>query len=154
MANRTTSNRPSPDAIVLFDNAGNLVQEIDVSAFGRPAAIAYIPTAKQFAVGFVETPLQLNILDRNGNLVRTIDLSPLGISRVDGLTFFDPGDQSGGKFLMVVNDATNLFQQFLMVIDFNGNLRRKLDIRKPLVPRGRVTLAPSVTDHKRVLLAW
>lgn len=124
------ANRPSPDAIVLFDNSGNVVQEIDVSAFGRPTAIAYIPSAKQFAVGFVESPLQLNILDRNGNLVRTIDLSPLDISRVGGLTFFDPGDQSGGKFLMVVNDATNLFQQFLMVIDFNGNLRRKVDIRK------------------------
>lgn len=124
------ANRPSPGAIVLFDNGGNVVQEIDVSAFGRPTAIAYIPTAKQFALPFVETPLQLNILDRSGNLVRTIDLSPLGISRVAGLTFFDPADQSGGKFLMIVDDATNLFQQFLMVIDFNGNLRRKVDIRK------------------------
>lgn len=122
--------RYSPHAIVLFDNSGNLVQQIDVSAIGSPRAIAYIPTTKQFAVGFFQAPLQVSILDRNGTLVRTIDLSSMGISRVDGLTFFDPADPSGGKFLLVVNDATQVFRRFAMVIDFNGNLRRKFDVRK------------------------
>jgi uncharacterized protein YjiK len=124
------TNHNSPQAIALFDNGGNLFQEIDVSGIGSPSAIAYIPTTKQFAVTFQQNPVQLSILDRSGNLVRTIDLSTLGISRVDGLTFFDPADQSGGKFLMVVNDATQLFRQFVMIIDFNGNLHRKFDIRK------------------------
>lgn len=124
------ANRNSPQAIILFDNSGNLVDQIDVSAFGSPNAIAYIPTTKEFAVEFLQNPVQLTILDRNGNFVQSIDLSSLGISGVGGLTFFDPTDHSGGKFLMIVSDATNIYQQFVVITDFNGNLLQKFDVRK------------------------
>jgi uncharacterized protein YjiK len=124
------TNHNSPQAIALFDNSGNLFQQIDVSGIGSPNAITYIPTTQQFGVEFQQNPLQLSILDRNGNLVRTIDLSAQGISRVGAATFFDPADKSGGKFLLIVSDATQLFQQFVMIIDFNGNVLRKFDIRK------------------------
>ena len=126
------ANRNNPKAIVLFDSSGSLVEQIDVSALGRPNAITYIPTTKQFAVEFLETPLQLSILDRHGRFVRAVDLSSNGLSGVGAVTFFDPADHSGGKFLMIVNDATHIFQQFVMITDLNGTVRRKFDIRKTL----------------------
>jgi uncharacterized protein YjiK len=124
------ANRNSPSAIFLFDNGGNLVQQIDVSGIGSPNGIAYIPKTKQFAVEFLQNPLLLSILDRNGNLVRSIDLTSTGIGGVSAVTFFDPADSSGGKFLMIANDATQTFRQFVLIIDFNGKVLRKFDIRK------------------------
>lgn len=119
----------NPSTILLFDNSGNMVDGIDVP-FGTLVALAYIPSTNQYVTAFPESPQLLLILDRRGNLVRVIDLSSAGIGAVEALTFFDPGDPTGGEFLMAVTDAIDPYRQFLMITDFNGNSRGKVDVRK------------------------
>jgi uncharacterized protein YjiK len=119
--------RPS-HAIVLFDNQGNQVGQIGVSAFGRPNAICYIPSTKQFVVQFLETPLQLSILDRTGGLVRTIDLSSTALDTIFSVAFFDPHDPSGGRFLVLGGTNSNL----ALVTDFAGNVKREFNYRDAL----------------------
>ena len=119
--------RPSK-AIVLFDNKGKLVGQIDVSALGKPNAICYIPKTKQFAVQFTNTPLQLDILDQTGGLVRTIDLSSTALDTISSVAFFDPHDSSGGKFLVLGGLNTNL----VLVTDFTGKVRSEFNYRATL----------------------
>jgi uncharacterized protein YjiK len=119
----------NPSTILLFDNSGNMVDGIGVP-FGTLVALAYIPSTNQYVTAFPESPQLLLILDRRGNLVRVIDLSSAGIGAIEALTFFNPGDPTGGEFLLVVSDATNPYRQFLLITDFNGNSRGKVDVRK------------------------
>ena len=115
-------------AIVLFDKHGNLVKQIDVSAIGTPNAICYIPTTKQFAVSFTNAPLQLDILDQSGGLVRSIDLSSTALDTITSVAFFDPKDSSGGKFLVLGGFNSSL----AVVTDFNGKEKGEFNYRAAL----------------------
>lgn len=129
----------SPRAILLYDNGGNLVETIDLSAagvgpgLGAPNGVAYIPSTNQFAVRF-SAPAEvrrIRIIARTGGApVRTIDLGP-GSSTIISMAFFNPSHSSGGQFLLNVSPGR------MLVTDFNGNFisefnaRVKLDVMNP-----------------------
>ncbi|HYJ84503.1 MAG TPA: hypothetical protein VEW46_00425 [Pyrinomonadaceae bacterium] len=125
----------NPQAILLFDNSGVLVETIALTV-GRPLAIAYISTTGEFVVRVTDPGKErmLFVLTRNGKLVRTIDLSGTDIRSVAALTFFNPDHRSGGQFLIV--DApfppTDPIVNMAFITDFNGVLLNKLDYRQEL----------------------
>lgn len=125
----------NPQAILLFDNSGVLVETI-VLTVGRPLAITYIPTTSEFVVRVTDPGKEqtLFVLSRSGKLVRTIDLSGTDIRSVAALTFFNPDHKSGGQFLIVdaptPNDPTIVNLAFLT--DFDGVPLTKLDYRQEL----------------------
>jgi hypothetical protein len=125
----------NPQAILLFDNSGVLVETI-VLAVGRPLAITYIPTTSEFVVRVTDQGKErmLFVLSRSGKLVRTIDLSGTDIRSVAALTFFNPDHRSGGQFLIV--DApfppTDPIVNMAFITDFNGVPLNKLDYRQEL----------------------
>ena len=77
---------------------------------------------------FTNTPLQLDILDQTGGLVRTIDLSSTALDTISSVAFFDPHDSSGGKFLVLGGFNTNL----VLVTDFSGKVKGEFNYRATL----------------------
>jgi len=118
----------STQQILLFDNHGNLAGQIDVSAFGAPIGLDYIPTTKQFAVSFRQSPLIVDVLDGKGNLVRSMDFSSTALDRVASVTFFKPSDPSGGEFMLLGGNGANL----AVITDFQGNVKGQFNYREAL----------------------
>jgi len=114
--------------IVFFNNGGVQVGQIDVSAFGIPNNIDYIPTKKQFAVTFQSAPLVIDILDTKGNFVRSIDLSSTPLDGISCFAFFNPSDPSGGQFLVLGGSNANL----ALLTDFLGNVQGEFNYRAAL----------------------
>jgi uncharacterized protein YjiK len=121
------TDRPSRQ-ILLFDNNGNLAGQIDLSAFGTPSALDYIPTTKQFAVKFNNAPLMIDIIDGKGNLVRSIDLSSTALDAISGMAFFNPSDPSGGEFLVLGSSGANI----ALITDFLGDVKGEFNYREAL----------------------
>jgi len=114
-----------PDAILLYDGSGTLVEHLDVSALGSPQQIAYIRPTREFAVRFSGEGSLLRILTRSGALVRTLDLSSIGMSGVYGVTYFEPTHRRAGELLLV--DSQQAF-----VTNLNGDLIKVFDYREAL----------------------
>lgn len=122
--------RNSPRAVLLFNAAGLLVEQIvtPTPPAGALRSVEYIPTTQQFAVGFGAAPL-LRIISRTGALVRTIDLAPTGITAIGGVAYFNPAHPSGGEFLIL--DADQAIERAI-ITDFNGNLLSEFNYRDKL----------------------
>lgn len=114
--------------ILLFDNHGNLAGQIDVSAFGAPIGLDYIPTTKQFAVSFRQSPMVVDVLDSKGSLVRSMDFSSTALDRVVSVTYFNPSDPSGGEFMLLGGSGANL----AVITDFQGNVKSQFNYREAL----------------------
>jgi len=76
-------------AILIYSPNGDLLEQIDVTAIGRPFQIAWIPTTDEFYVRTVEMPSTLRVLSRTGAFLRDVDFSALGpaigsFAHVDG----------------------------------------------------------------------
>jgi hypothetical protein len=67
-------------AILIYSPNGELLEQIDLTAIGRPNQIAWIPAADEFYVRTVEMPSTLRVLSRTGVFLRDVDLSALGPS--------------------------------------------------------------------------
>jgi len=120
----------SPRAVLLFNAAGSLVDQVvtPMPPNGALRSVEYIPTTQQFAVRFGGPPL-LSIISRTGAVVRTIDLAPTGITAVRGVAYFNPAHPSGGEFLIIdANPATHR----AIITDFNGNLLSEFNYRDKL----------------------
>lgn len=76
-------------------------------------------------VNFRENPLLLYVLDLNGNLVRTIDLSSTQLGTIVCMAYFNPSHPSGGEFLVLGGISTNL----AVVTDFSGNVLDEFNYR-------------------------
>jgi hypothetical protein len=113
-------------SILLYDNSGTLVEQIPV-VLNLPA-MTYIPKTKEFAARIAADPTTLRFFSRTGQQVNSIDLSSTGIDAIQGITFFNPNDPSGGEFL-IASDST---QHMLFVVDFTGNVRARFDYRATL----------------------
>ncbi len=121
----------APQAILLYDNSGNLVSQIDLSGVGRPLDISYIPTMREFAVRVsgVGESRRLHLVSRDtGAVMGTIDLSPTGINAVVGVAFFNPAHPSGGQFLVIDSRSTDR----AIITDFEGNLLDEFNYRSGL----------------------
>lgn len=119
----------SPRAILLYDNSGSLVEQLSLVPNQRPGAITYIPTTAQFGVRVAAELQKLRIYSRTGALVRTIDLSSIGVTTIVGVAFFNPSHPSGGQFLIIDNSLTN---DRAVITDFNGNLLGEFNYRSAL----------------------
>ena len=77
----TAGTRNSPARIDLFDSAGTIVEQIPVGWIGTPVGLGYIESTGEFALTTRQAGLRhlVYIVDRDGALVRTVDLSPLGV---------------------------------------------------------------------------
>jgi hypothetical protein len=117
----------STKQIVFFDNGGNQAGQIDVSTIGSPEAIAYIPTAKQFAIKCHESQLVIDIVDEQGNLVRTVDLSSTPLDRIISVTYFQP-NPGVERFLILGGSGANL----ALVTDLQGNVKSSFNYREKL----------------------
>ena len=97
--------------------------------------VQYIPGTRQFAIfaGGVENLGMIRIVDRAGALVRSIDLTPYGLS-VFSFAYFAPDHPSGGK-LLVISAASNQ----ALVVDLNGNLLSSFDYRAAFALPGGYT---------------
>ncbi|MGZ4787216.1 MAG: hypothetical protein ACXVZX_01775, partial [Terriglobales bacterium] len=104
-----------------YDSNGNQVGEDALPTSLVPTTFSYIPTTRQYAVR-KSTPLNvIYIYDRDnlfGDPVRSIDLSPLGVTSISNFTFAHPEDPSGGQFVVIADGK-------LLVLDFAGNLIAK-----------------------------
>ncbi|MBI1756734.1 MAG: hypothetical protein HYR64_06470 [Fimbriimonas ginsengisoli] len=132
----------NPGAMLLYDNAGVLEDNVDLSAFPTsPLVCDYLPSFAQFAImfnGFAHFG-QVSFVTRTGALVRTIDLRPLGVFFCS-FAAFDPSDPSGGRLLVIdpFNDA--------IVVDLDGALLYRFEYRGPLnIPFGSF-LVTSITS--------
>lgn len=108
-------------SIFLYDNTGNLVDQVPVS-YGHPA-LTYIPTVKQFAARRGGNLTTVFFYSRQGELVNFLDLSSTGIDAIRGISFFNPRDPSGGEFLI----ASSNLQHMLFIVDFTGKLLAQFD---------------------------
>lgn len=124
------SHNNSPRAVLLFNTAGSLVEQVvtPTPPAGALRSVEYIPTTQQFAVRFGAAPL-LSIISRTGAVVRTIDLAPTGITAVRGIAYFNPAHPSGGEFLII--DANQAAHR-VIITDFNGNLLGEFNYRDKL----------------------
>ena len=119
----------SPNCVIfLYDNSGNLVDQVPVGV--DLLAMAYIPTTKQFAGAnpWGGNPTILLFFASDGALINSINLSPIGIDGIFGLTFFPSGVSSGGEFLLL--SSPNTHQAF--VIDSAGKLLKRFDYKTVL----------------------
>jgi len=121
----------SPRAILLYDNSGSFVEQVNlgVTPFVSPNAVTYIPATMQFAVRVAGELNKLRIFSRTGALVRTIDLSLIGVDAILGVAFFNPSHPSGGQFLVIDSFLTN---DRAVITDFNGNLLGEFNYRSKL----------------------
>lgn len=129
------AHQTTPKAILLFDKTGALAETIDVSAIGSPVAIAYIPTTNEFALRVNEAgkATTLFIVNRTGQLVRTLNLAGTGIRSIVALTFFNPGDPSGGQFFIVDGPLSgDPIIDLAFVTDFTGKPLTKVNYRDEL----------------------
>jgi hypothetical protein len=111
--------------IGLFNEAGALVEKVPMP-YGFPS-ITYISPLHQFAeVHGGSTAIE--IFARNGDPIRTIVLSGIGIDTVYGLTYFNPSHSSGGEFLIIGSNLSHT----AFVTDFNGNLISTFDYKQTL----------------------
>jgi hypothetical protein len=67
-------------AILIYAPSGELLEQIDVTAIGRPMQVAWVPSTHEFYVRTVEMPATLRVLSRTGAFIRDVDLSALGPS--------------------------------------------------------------------------
>jgi hypothetical protein len=127
--------RPLPDrsgkpAILLYNDQGALVEEIDVPVdkVGLPFAVTYMPTTREFVLRG-QPPSVLYFLSRKGaNVNGRVDLgkTSAAVKSVLGLAFFNPQHPTGGQFLVL--DVQNR----LVVTDLNGEKLGEFDARKEL----------------------
>jgi hypothetical protein len=117
----------NPADLFLYGNGGTLEDTVGLAGLGprNPVLVQYIPGAQQFAIfaGGAENLGTVRILDRTGAFVRSIDLTPYGVS-VFCFAYFAPDDPSGGR-LLVISATTNQ----ALVVDLNGNLLSSFDYR-------------------------
>lgn len=117
--------------LVLFDKtSGQPVDAIDLSAWGRPWGLEFIPALNQFAVSFLDAGNQttLYLISRDTGLEEgTIDLSETGIDGARAIAFFKTDPSSDGKFLIAGGPGTRA-----VVTDFAGTLLDEFDYRETL----------------------
>jgi hypothetical protein len=132
--------RNGPRAILLLDASGVIVEIINLTPLwlGRPNTVSYIPTAKQFAVSFLEQPGVLHILSRTGQVDRTIDLTAFGVSGYIDAAYFNPAHLSGGQFLVLTPNTTSR----ALVLDFYGNFLGEFNYRQAIGATSPYALFP------------
>lgn len=116
------TNRAFPSAIGLFDATGTKVEEIDVSAIGRPESITWVPETNEFVVTFSAARTVLQFLSRDGTPARTVDMAPLGAVSLGALAYFPDPDSGEGRLAQF--DGTGL----ALVTDLDGNLVQQFDV--------------------------
>ena len=122
--------------LILYDKtSGQQAGTIDLSDWGRPQGLEFIPTTNQFAVSFPapHSPTDIFLFNRDGEHVGTIDVSGTGIVALWEIAFFNPDPSSDGKFLIIGGPGNRA-----VVTDFAGNLLDEFDYRETLgiiVPR-------------------
>jgi hypothetical protein len=124
---------PFESAIVVYDGAGREVERIGLAALdGSPYTMTYLPHTRQFAltVSGKAREQAIVLLSRSGEVVREIDLAPLGVTRVAALAAFDPEHPSGGRFLVFggLEDRVHA----TVVVDFDGNRNGDFDAQAAL----------------------
>lgn len=117
-----------PRAILLYDNTGALVDQVNlgVEPYRRPGAITYIPATQKFALG--GPGWALSLYSRDGLSVETIDLTSIGLTGLRGIAYFNPGHPSGGQFLII----DSLASERALITDFNGSLLGEFNYRSAL----------------------
>jgi hypothetical protein len=125
------SNAEYPREILLYDDGGTAVEWIDASAIHPdqtvPAVkIAYVAPVRQFALVSSQERSKLKFLTRAGVLAREIDLAPIGIDAIAGVTYFNPLHPSGGEFLIFD------YHGRAVITDFDGTLISEFDYRAEL----------------------
>jgi hypothetical protein len=101
----------NPRAVLLYDHQGTQTEEVDIqNPSGRSLfSVTWVPGRRQFAyrLGFSGQNL-LSFSDRSGVYVRDLDLSPFGVTDLDGLVFFPagPGDPNPAGNLAVTDNAS------------------------------------------------
>ena len=121
--NLTAAVRNSTARIDLFDSAGVIVEQIPVGWIGSTNGLGYIESTGEFALTTRQLGLRhlVYIVGRDGALVRTVDLSPLGVAIAVNLDVFDPSDPSGGRMVFTANGDR------ILVTDVDGVLIQELD---------------------------
>jgi len=116
------------------------VEQIDLSAYGRPIAVAHIPRATpadgRFAVGFLAgDPANLYtayLFSRAGAFLGTIDFNATaGLTNVQAMEYFDAPDGSGGRFAILGRDAASSHWNFV-VTDLDGSKLDSFDVMEKL----------------------
>jgi hypothetical protein len=130
----------NPAQLFLYGNGGTLEDTVDLAGLAprNPVLVQYIPGAQQFAflAGGEENAGQIKFLDRTGAFVRSIDLTPYGVS-VFSFAYFAPDDPSGGRFL-VISATTDQ----ALIVDLNGNLLSSFNYRTAFdLPTGYVAFS-------------
>jgi hypothetical protein len=75
------AHRNAPKALLLYNEVGTLVEEIDVSATAGASLlnhVAYVPSTQEFYLRLVESTQRLRVVSRTGTFVRDVDLSGTG----------------------------------------------------------------------------
>jgi len=117
-----------PHQIVLYGPTGLREDVVDLSRLGGPTTAQYLPSSGQFGLwlrGWANRGL-LQITDRRGARLRTIDLRPFGVN-LGCFAPFDPAHASGGRFLVM--DALN---DTMLTLDFAGNVLSRTGYREAL----------------------
>jgi hypothetical protein len=116
-------NNPS---ILIFnmDTDGNPYETIDLLTIGagNPTCLTYIPRDNDFATVFEDSQTSLTIVNRAGQLVRSVDLAPKRVQVIRSVAFFNPGHPSGGQFLIHAQPGRRL-----LVTDFELNVLGEFD---------------------------
>lgn len=117
-------------------STGVFLSEVDHPLGGAtPEALEYIPWTDQFAVVIGATSRAVGFALRNGETIRTIDITATGLAGPGSLAVFAPSDPSGGRMLLCGGTAA-------AVVDFNGTLLPGgFDIREKLNVLGSMDIS-------------
>lgn len=106
----------APNGILFFDDAGDVVGDIDFG--GQPAVrVAHVAATDELAVVLLPDLAQLHLFDRDGAPTRTIDLAPIGVTAIAGV------DAEGAE-LIVADGSGVVFET-----DLDGVLVDSADYR-------------------------
>jgi hypothetical protein len=134
---------PPPRAFYYYDANGNQVGQDNFPTTLTPSTFSYIPTTRQYAIRKSTPANVIYIYDRDnlfGNPVRSIDLSPLGVTSTSNFTFANPQDPSGGQFVVVAGDK-------ILMLDFNGKLIARINNTLHLNSIRSITTGPYAGNY-------
>lgn len=105
------AHRNLPRALLLYDQGGKLLEQIDVSAVSPAplSSVVFVPSTNEFYLRLSEVTPRLRVLSRTGAFVRDVDLSGTGA------TGFGPMTVDGSDLVISTNIG-------LIRVDLNGAL--------------------------------